>query len=168
MVPVGEVARKTLVALASLLTHPIDQGDLQTSLRAAKAAVALVALPGFGQLIRDGVGAGSDRLVTSVVILLVWMVVTSKLARRDRKKLQLARNLGLVSIWIVVTQVLVMAAGVLYADPLARSVRFLIVCGLLMVLVPAHLLRDTDFRTAAKLTLPLWLTMGILAWRIIF
>ena len=96
------------------------------------------------------------------------MVVTGILARPDDKKLKLARNLGLVSIWIVATLVLVMGAGVLYPDPLATGIRFLTVCGLLVMLVPAHLLRGAGFRTALKLILPLWLTTGILAWRVIY
>ena len=61
-----------------------------------------------------------------------------------------------------------MGAGVLYPDPLARGIRFVIVCGLLGVLIPVHLLQGVGFRTAAKLILPLWVTMCILVWRIIY
>lgn len=164
----AEVARKTLAALISLLTHPIDQEDLQTSMRAAKAALGLVALPGFGLLIRDGAASGGDLLVTSLIIISVWMVVTSMLARPEDKKLKLARNLGLVSIWIIATLVLVMGAGVVYPDPLATGIRFVIVCILLGVLISAHLFRGVGLWTAAKLILPLWATMSVLAWRVIY
>ena len=41
MVGLAGTARKTLIALASLLTHPVDQQELPTSLKAAKAAVGL-------------------------------------------------------------------------------------------------------------------------------
>ena len=168
MVSLVQTVRKTLDALISLLMHPIEQEDLQKSKQAAVSAVGLVALPGFGLLIRDGGGAGGERLIASVVIILVWMVFTGVLVRPERRKLELARNLGLVSIWIVLTQVLVMGAGILYDDPFGAGIRFLIVCFLLGVLVPTHLLRGTSLRTAVKLILPLWLTTGILAWRIIY
>lgn len=141
MVSLARTVRKTLDALISLLMHPIEQEDLQKSKRAAVSAVGLVALPGFGLLIRDGGGAGGERLITSVVIILVWTLFTGVLVRPERRKLELARNLGLVSIWIVLTQVLVMGAGVLYDDPLGAGIRFLIVCVLLGVLVPTHIFR---------------------------
>ena len=80
----------------------------------------------------------------------------------------MARNLGLVSFWIAVTLVLVMGAGVLNPDPLDKGIRFLIVFILLGVLLPVHLSRGVGFRTAVKLILPLWLTMSILAWRVIY
>ena len=41
MVGLAGTARKTLVAVASLLTHPVDRQDLPMSLSAAKAAVGL-------------------------------------------------------------------------------------------------------------------------------
>ena len=168
MVGLAKMAQKMLVALASLLTHPIDQEDLQTSLRAAASALVLATPTGLGLLIRDEAASGVDLFGTSLIVIMVWMVITSLLVRPERKKLELARNLGLVSIWIAVTLVLVMGAGVLYPDPLGAGFRFLIVCVLLGVLVPIHLLRGTSFRTAVKLILPLWLTMGIFAWRVIY
>ena len=168
IVGLAKTAQKMLVALASVLTHPIDQEDLPTSLRAAASALVLAAPTGLGLLIRDEAASGADVFGTSLIVIMVWMVVTSLLARPERRTPELARNLGLVSFWIAVTLVLVMGAGVLNPDPLDKGIRFLIVFILLGVLIPVHLSRGVGLRTAVKLILPLWLTMSILAWRVIY
>ena len=164
----AKAAQKMLVALASVLTHPIDQEDLPTSLRAAASALVLAAPSGLGLLIRDEGASGVDVFGTSLIVIMFWMAATSLIARPERRTAKLARNLGLVSFWIAVTLVLAMGAGVLYPDPLDKGIRFLSVFVLLVVLVPVHLSRGVGFRTALKLILPLWLTMGILARRIIY
>ena len=48
IVGLAKTAQKMLVALASVLTHPIDQEDLPTSLRAAASALVLAAPTGLG------------------------------------------------------------------------------------------------------------------------
>lgn len=158
--------RKTLDAFASLLTQEIDQQDLPTSLKTATKAIGLGTLPGFALLIRHGVRTAGELVVTSIVLVLGWMVFTAILSR-DRK-LEMARNLNLLSFWIAATLVLVLLADFLFDDPLQRMIRFLSVAGALVVFVPIHLFRSARSWSILWRMPALCLTMGLLAWSVIY
>ncbi len=117
--------------------------------------------------IPTGVRSVGEIVNSSLLVVLFWMVGTGIVAKR--KKLWMARNLSLLSFWIAVTLVLVLLAVMLCPDPLDTGIRLLITVSLIVVLVPVHLIRSMRSRTTALWwTIPaLWITMAVLAWRVI-
>ena len=165
----SEKIRDLLAAFAALFTQPIDQQDLQTSLRSAEVSIGLVALGGFISLIQNGVRSAGEIVGVSLLAVLLWMLGTSVVVRGECRKLVMAQNLSLLSFWIAATLVLVSLAVMLYPDPLDRGIRFLITAALIGVLVPVHLLRSMRSRPAAFWWMipALWITMDFLAWHVI-
>ena len=165
-----EKIRDLLAAFAALFTQPLDQQDLRTSLKAAEVSIGLVALGGFISLIRNGVRSASEIVGVSLLAVLLWMLGTSVVVRGERRKLVMAQNLSLLSFWIAATLVLVSLAVMLASHPLAQGNRFLITAALIVVLVPVHLFRSVPSRPAALWWMipALWVTMGFLAWHVIY
>ena len=153
--------RKILDAFASLFTQKIDQQDLPTSIKAATIAIGLPTLTGG---FRYGFGAAGEIVVTSLGVVLIWMLGTSIVSGKE-----MARNISLVSFWIAASLVIVFLADILFPGPFERGIRFLITAGVLVVLVPTHVWRIVPSWLAFfGLTLSLWFTMGVLAWRVIY
>ena len=80
----------------------------------------------------------------------------------------IAQNLSVVSFWIAVTLVFIFAAELVFTDPLDRAIRLLGVLILLPVLVLVHMLRNLPWVAALLMTVLLWLSMGALAWSVIY
>ena len=155
-----------LQAFLDLLTQPFEQ-DPQDALKAAAASIALVAAAG------GTIAAGSEDTIQgiggpSLALVLVWMAVTAVVARPDRKHHAIARNLGLVSLWIAATLVFFLGAGVVVPDREAYARRFGVVAIMLLVLVPVHMVRSLPVATAMGMTLALWVTTGLLAWTLVY
>ena len=160
--------RKALEAFATLFTQSIEQQDLSTSLRSAAVAICLVTIEGFTFLIWEGVRPAVEIIGISLLVVLVWMAVTSIVARPEHRKLDLARNLSLISFWIAATLVLVCLAASIFPDPLDTGIRRLSAIVLIAPLVPVHLFRNMRSRPAALWWMipALWTTMGYLAWHV--
>ena len=152
-----------LDAYIGLFTQPFDQ-DLKASKRVATAAITLPWLPGL-ILANDESRPASGGF--SVVLVLVWAAFPAIFGKPERKKLAIARNLRVVSFWIAVTLVFVISVEFVFSNPLDRAIRLLAVLGALVVFVPVHMCRN--FRDGLALLIPaLWLSMGLLAWRVIY
>ena len=154
-----------LDAYIGLFTQPFDQ-DLKASKRVAAAAITLPLLPGL-TLANDGSRPASEIGGFSLVLVLVWAVFPAIFGKPEWKKLAIARNLRVVSFWIAVTLVFVILVEFVFSNPLDRAIRLLAVLGALVVFVPVHVFRN--FRGGLALLIPaLWLSMGLLAWRVIY
>ncbi len=154
-----------LDAYIGLLTQPFDQ-DLKASKRVAAAAITLPLLPGL-TLANDGSGTASEIGGFSLVLVLAWAASPAIFGKPERKELAIARNLRVVSFWIAVTLLFVILVGFIFSNPLDRAIRLLAVLGALLVFVPVHVFRN--FRVGLALLIPaLWLSMGLLAWRVIY
>lgn len=154
-----------LQAFVSLVTHPLEQ-SLQESVKAATASVVLVGLTdtvvrNSGAVTIHGIGG------PSLLIVLVWLALTAVIAKPDRRSLAIARNLSLVSFWMAITLVLVLAAKLVVSAVFDRSLRFVVVLLALLVLVPLHLFRTLRAGIALGTSIALVASMGILAWQLI-
>ena len=155
-----------LDAYIGLFTQPFDQ-DLKASKRVAGAAITLPLLPGL-TLANDGepYGVRNRRLQLGVGSRL-GRGFPAIFGKPERKKLAIARNLRVVSFWIAVTLVFVISVEFVFSNPLDRAIRLLAVLGALVAFVPVHMCRN--FRNGLALLIPaLWLSMGLLAWRVIY
>ena len=154
-----------LDAYIGLFTQPFDQ-DLKASKRVAAAAITLPWLPGL-ILANDESRPASEIGGFSFVLVLVWAAFPAIFRKPERKKLAIARNLRVVSFWIAVTLVFVISVEFVFSNPLDRAIRLLAVLGALVVFVPVHMC--SNFRDGLALLIPaLWLSMGLLAWRVIY
>ena len=100
------------------------------------------------------------------VLVIFWMAVTAVIAKPEQRLLTLARNLSVVSFWIAVTLAFVMAADLILNDPFDLPPRLLSVGLLLIFAIPLHTFRILPPRQALPMTVALWVSMGILAWRV--
>ena len=164
---VGKYVRAILNAFAGLLTKPLEQ-DLNDSLTAAATSVALAVILPISGLVFLAERPPLEIGGCSIVLILVWMVVTTVATKADQTSLTLARNLSLVSFWITVSLVFVMAVEVLITSRWCQTIRFLIVLFLLILAIPLHTLRNLPRRQALAMTGCLWLSMGVLTWCIIY
>ena len=96
------------------------------------------------------------------------MAVTAVTARADRKRHAIARNLSLVSLWIAATLVFFLAAEVVVPDRYAYAKRLGFVLIMLLIFVPVHMFRTLPVGAALGMTLALWVSMGLLAWTLVY
>ena len=80
----------------------------------------------------------------------------------------LARNLGVISFWIMVTLALVYVAGVVFSGTGDEPLRVESVTIVLLVLVPAHVFRSLSVREALFMIPALWVSMAFLAFRVVY
>ena len=159
------LVQAVLDAYIGLLTQPFDQ-DLKASKRVAAAAITLPLLPGL-TLANDGSRTAAEIGGFSLVLVLAWAASPAIFGKPERKELTIARNLSVVSFWIAVTLLFVILVEVIFSNPLDRAIRLLAVLGALLVFVPVHVFRN--FHVGLALLIPaLWLSMGLLAWRVIY
>lgn len=152
-----------LRAFARVFTQPLEQ-DLKDSLATAAVSVMLATMTAGTMLLANGQCRTPGKIGgSSLVLILLWMALTAILTNVERRKLTMARHLSIVSFWIAVTLVLVLAAELVRPDQLAQATRGLIVAVLLVVLVPVHVFRSLPFGSAVWMTLALWLTTGVFA-----
>lgn len=88
--------------------------------------------------------------------------MTSIFARSQSRPVAIARNLSVLSFWIAITLVLILAAGILFEDVHAGSLRLFAVISALLVLIPVHMFRNLRIALALPMTLALWVSTGFL------
>ena len=155
-------AQAVLQSFFGLLTQPFEQSQEQ-SVRGAVTAIALsetFALVGEG----DVLGTATN----SLALVVVWMVVSAVFAKADRRKLEVARSIGVISFWIAATSALVLAAEQVYTDSLDRAPRLEFVWIGLFLLVPVHMFRSLGVLAALVMTLALWVSTGFLARALVY
>ena len=162
-----EAVQGVLNAFLGLFTQPFEQ-DLKTSTTAAATAISLAGLEGLAFLVNGGARTALEIGGFSLVLVLLWMAVTAVVTRIERRPLTLARNLSVVSFWIAVTLVFVLAVGLVNSDPLARAIRLAIVLSALLVFVPVHMFRNLPLGAALWMTFALWFSTGALAWTALY
>ena len=160
-----KAVQETLEAILSLLTQPIEQQDLPTSLKAVTTAIALINLPVFALLLPvHGVRSAGD----IIVVVLGWMLLTAIVSRPECRSFVMTRNLALLSFWLIAMVIIVFLATIIFPDPLGSGIRFLSTTSTMALLIPFHMRQCVRLRSALWLTPALWLTVGFLAWRIIY
>jgi len=152
---------KLLEAFLGLLTQPFEQSPAD-SLRGAGTSITLAgAFAGIGQ------GTVVEATPPSLTLVVVWMAVSAVVAKADRRGLEIARNVSVISFWIAVTSAFILAAEQVYPDPFDRGPRFYFVAGWLL-LVPVHMFRSLSFWRAVVMTSALLVSAGFLAASLIY
>ena len=162
-----ETVQTVLNAFLGLFTQPFEQ-DLRASVTAAATAISLAGLEGLVLLANDGRRTALVIGGFSLALVLVWMAVTAVVTTVERRGLTIARNLSVVSFWIAVTLVFVLAVEFLFPGPFNRAIRFLSVSVVLLILVPVHMFRNLLIGSAFWMTVFLWLSTISLARMVIF
>ena len=164
-----ENVRTILNAFLSVLTQPFAQ-DLKAAVTNASTSILLAGSLAF--LLNGGTRTALEFSKSSFVLVLVWMAVTAVFARFTgavRLGLTMARNLSVVSFWIAVTLVVIVAVErFLVPNPLDRTIRVLIVSVMLLGFILVHTLRNLPVRSALGMTLLLWISTSALAWTIFY
>ena len=157
--PVLALVQASLKSFLGLLTQPFEQSSTE-AVEGATIGIALsVAFAAIGQ---------ADMLSTATngfALVIVWMLGSAVLAPADLRTLRIARNVGVISFWIAGTSALVLLAEQVY--PTDRLLRWHLVSLVLFLLVPVHMLRCLRFGAALTMTLPLWVSTGFLAFRLV-
>ena len=162
-----EAVRGVLNAFLGLFTQPFEQ-DLNASVKAAATSISLTTLEGLVLLANSESRTAMDIARPTLVLFLVWMAITAVVTTAERRALLIARNLSVVSFWIAATLVFVFAAEIFFPNRLDRAIRLLSVSGVLLVLVPVHMIRNLPVGAALRMTLGLWLSTGALTWMVIY
>ena len=161
--PRHEVIQEVLDAFLGLFTQPFEQ-DLKASVEAAATAILLAGLAGSALLVNGGIRAVGEFVGSSFVLVLVWMLLTATMTKKERRNLMIARNLSVLSFWVAATLVLVFAVELVRPDPLDGAIRRGIVAVVLLLLVPMHMRFNLPVWPALKICLPLWISTVFLAW----
>lgn len=156
-----EQVRQALHAFVDLILEPFEQ-DLYRAIRAAATAGTLAFA--LGVFVPSGNVTAS---AATLVLLLLWASVTAVIVKRERRK-AVARNLGVASLWLAVTQLLVLLAEMIRPSVVEGDLRFAIVLVALLVLVPTHMFRNLAVRSAIGMTLVLLVTTTSLAGLLIY
>lgn len=155
--PWREHIQAVLLSFFRLLTQPFEQSP-EDSVKGAVTAIALgeaFAAVGETDIL--------DSAASSLTLVAIWMVVSAVVAKPDRRKLEVARNIGVISFWIAATLALVLFAEQLFDSPMDRAPRLEFVWTGLFVLVPVHMFRSLRVLTAVVMTLALWVSTGLFA-----
>lgn len=163
----SKAIQEVLNAFLAVFTQPLEQG-VEASVKAAAMSIALAAMEGMVLLATDGGASVLEFSRSALVLVLVWMAVTSAASNVQNRTLLLARNLSVLSFWIAATMALIFAVDLLFPNDLDRDVRIWLCFGALVVLVPIHLIRSRYGLASVWMTLALWLSTGILAYRVIY
>ena len=161
------MAEEVLSAFLTIFIQPLEQ-PIGASARAAAMSITLAGLEGIVTLVTNGVTSALEFSSSALALILVWMAVTSVLSSATNRTLRLARNLSVLAFWIAATMALVLAAEFLFPSDLDRDVRIWSCIAALMVLVPCHLVRSRYGWESVWMTVVLWLSTGMLAYRAIY
>ena len=162
-----DAVQTVLNAFLGLFTQPFEQ-NLKASVTAAATAISLAGLEGLVLLANDGGRTALQIGGFSLALVLVWMAVTAVVTTVERRGLTIARNLSVVSFWIAVTLVFILAVEFLFPGPFNRAIHFLSVSVVLLILVPVHMFRNLFTGSAFWMTVFLWLSTISLARMAIF
>ena len=162
-----EDVRQGLNAFLGLFTQPFEQ-DLKASVTAAATSISLAGLESLALVVKGGGSTALEISGSSLVLVLVWMAVTAVVTDTEHRRLILARNLSVLSFWIAVTLIFVIAVALFFPNSLARAIRLGCVWVSLLVLVPVHMFRNLPFGAALRMTLVLWFSTGTLAWMAVY
>lgn len=155
--PWREHVQSVLLSFFRLLTQPFEQTP-EDSVKGAVTAIALgEAFAAIGETDMLGAARGSLSLVA------VWMVVSAVVTEPERRRLEVARNIGVISFWIAATLALALLAELFYSSPMDRAPRLEFVWAGLLLLVPIHMFRNLRVPTAVVMTLALWVSTGFFA-----
>ena len=155
--PWREHVQAVLLSFFRLLTQPFEQTP-EDSVKGAVTAIALgEAFAAVGETDMLGAARGSLSLVA------VWMVVSAVVTKPERRKLEVVRNIGVISFWIAATLALALLAELFYSSPMDRAPRLEFVWAGLLLLVPIHMFRSLRVPTAVVMTLALWVSTGLFA-----
>ena len=162
--------QSVLKAYAGLLTQPFDQ-DLQSSVKSAGMSIVLSTIL-TGQEASLLMGGEVEPALEigrfSMVLILVWMAISAIFRSGEERKLIIARNLSVVSFWIAVTLVVVLAVKFVFPEPFDLAIRLISSCAILLVLVPIHMFRNLRFRLALVMTSGLLISTWGLSYTIIY
>ena len=178
LVPVRTIVGKLLEAYVGLFIKPFEQ-NLERALTAAATSVALaIILPVFilGALANRPVQEiGVQKIgANSLVIILIWVVATVVITKPEKTllTLTLARNLSLVSSWIAVTVVAIIAVKLWFHEPMDLPKRLVIAYLALSMLFIVHTWfnlrpprRQPPVKTLCMMAC-LLLSMGVLIWKV--
>ena len=152
-----EEVQSVLQSFFGLLTQPFAQNQ-ESATKGAVTAIALSeALAAIGEA--DVVGTATN----SLVLVVIWMMVSAVFAKPDRRTLEVARNTSVISFWIAATSALILAAERVYQDSMDQDPRLEFVWVGLLILVPVHMFRSLSVGRALIMTLALWISTGTLA-----
>ena len=165
-----ESVQSVLNAFVGLFTQPFDQ-DLQSSVKGAVMSIALTAML-TGQEASVLMGGEVESALEiggfSMVLILVWMAISAIIRSGEERKLIIARNISVVSFWIAVTLVVVLAVKFIFPEPFDLAIRLISSCAILAVLVPIHMFRNLRFRLALVMTSGLLISTWGLSYTIIY
>ena len=163
MIRAARLAQELLQAFVGVLSQPFRQ-DLDASTAAAGTAVFLSIAVAGGAFLTGGLADGLNFAVVVFVAVLLWIVATAIFVSVDKIKLALARNLSVVSFWITVTLIFLLAAEAVTVA-LNQAGRKIGVTCLLVLLIPFHMLRNLSLGVGLTMTVALWATTLALVWR---
>lgn len=163
----SKAIQEVLNAFLAIFTQPLEQG-VEASARAAAMSITLAGMEGLVLLATNGSASALEFSRSALVLVLVWITVTSVASNAGNRKLMLARNLSVISFWIAATMALIFAVELLFPNDLDRDLRIWLCIGALLVLVPFHLTRSGYGLASVWMTIALWLSTGMLAYRAIY
>ena len=155
--PLRARMQAVLQSFFGLLTRPFEQSP-EDSVRGAVTAIVLsMSFAGFGE--HDM----TRTAVSSLALVIVWMLISAVFTGADRRRWNVARNIGVISFWIAATSALVLVAEQVYPDGFDRGPRLEFVSIGLLLLVPVHMFRSLRIGGALGMTLALWVSTLLLA-----
>ena len=165
-----EGVQSVLKAFVDLFTQPFDQ-DLRSSVKGAATSICLTVILTeqetsllMGGEVRSALEIGGF----SMVLILIWMVISTIFWPAENRQLVIARNLSVVSFWIAVTLVVVMAVKFVFTEPFDSAIRLISCCIVLLVLVPIHMFRNLRFYSAFAMSFGLLISTWGLTYTIIY
>ena len=157
--------QEILNAFLGLFTQPFEQ-SLEASVRFTVTAILLVfGISGLQSLFdfRFLPVIEGEFAAYSLVLVVVWMLLTSILHKSEDRSLALARNLSILSFWIAGMLVVVLLVNILFPNPLYGALRRLIASTILILLIFIHMLRNLPFLRALMMTFFLSISTVFLA-----
>ena len=140
-----------------LLTRPFEQSPADSVRGAVTAIVLSMSFAGFGEISTTGAAT------SGLALVVVWMLISAVFTGADRRTLEVARNVSVISFWIAATSALVLVAEQVHPDCSDRGPRVEFVWYGLLFLVPVHMFKSLRFGAAFRMTLALWVSTGLLA-----
>ena len=151
-----------LQSFFGLLTRPFEQSPADSVRGAVTAIVLSMSFAGFGE------NDMTRTATSSLALVIIWMLISAIFAGANRRKLEVARNIGVISFWIAATSALVLVAEQVHPDRFDRGPRVEFVWLGLLLLVPLHMFRSLRFGAALGMTLALWVSTGLLARALVY
>ncbi len=159
-----------LKAFVSLFTQPFDQ-DLQSSVKGAATSIGLTVILTHQEtsfLMGGEVESALEIGGFSMMLILVWAGISAVFRSDEDRNLVIARNLSVVSFWIAVTLVVVLAVKFVFTEPFDLAIRLISTCIALLVLVPIHMFRNLPYFSAFAMSIGLLISTWGLSYTIIY